>query len=73
MAIDTANKRRSAISSRPLNIHLPIPDGTIDISDRRHSLGFYSGLAGVAAIIIDIPPGAQAKFIGSAPQANLIG
>jgi hypothetical protein len=35
MAIDTQNKRRSAIRV------LPIPDGSIDSADRRHALGYY--------------------------------
>ncbi len=44
MAIDTENKRRSAIRWHPnLNI-FPVPDGDISVFDRRHAAGRYRGL-----------------------------
>ncbi len=44
MAIDTENKRRSAIRWHPnLNI-FPVPDGAISVFDRRHAAGRYRGL-----------------------------
>ncbi len=44
MAIDTENKRRSAIRWHPnLNV-FPVPDGDISIFDRRHAAGRYRGL-----------------------------
>lgn len=44
MAIDTENKRRSAIRWHPnLNV-FPIPDGVISVFDRRHAAGRYRGL-----------------------------
>lgn len=46
MAIDTRNKRASAIRHR-----YPLPDGAITIADRRQRAGFYSGLASVAVVI----------------------
>jgi len=54
MAIDTENKRRSAISSRPSNMFYHVPDGTINADDRRQGLGFYrraSGTVSLPAII----------------------
>lgn len=53
MAIDTEDKRRSAISGRPFGIFYPVPDGSIAGEDKWHSLGFYSGIAisGVVAVL----------------------
>ena len=44
MAIDTAAKRRSAASRKPI-LKAPIPDGTIDASDRAHIAWLYSGIS----------------------------
>lgn len=50
MALDTAQKRSSAIAiSSPWRCRLPIPDGTIGQADRQQSAYAYSGiLAGEA-------------------------
>jgi len=45
MAIDSQNKRRSAISDMELEALMPLPDGVIDKYDRKHLAGFYSGIA----------------------------
>lgn len=44
MAIDTENKRRSAIRWHPILNVFPVPDGTISVFDRRHAAGRYRGL-----------------------------
>ena len=44
MAIDTENKRRSAIKWHPVLNIFPVPDGDISIFDRRHAAGRYRGL-----------------------------
>lgn len=41
MALDTRDKRASAILGRTL----PGPDGTIDAADRLHVAGLYRGIA----------------------------
>lgn len=45
MAIDTENKRRSALglASDMFTIY-PVPDGSVDTEDRPHAAGFYSGI-----------------------------
>jgi len=45
MAIDTQNKRRSALRSVR-----PVSDGTIDATDRRHALGIYRFADAVAIV-----------------------
>jgi hypothetical protein len=50
MAIDTEEKRRSALFFLlPYLRALPVADGTVDSGDRAHVLGLYSGIAGGAA------------------------
>lgn len=50
MALDTANKRSSAIhGSLPWRGRLPFPDGTIDSTDRLHAGGVYAGIAATSA------------------------
>ena len=44
MAIDTRDKRCSAIATRSFNIVLPVSDGDISTTDRKHVLGLYSGI-----------------------------
>jgi len=47
MAIDTEDKRRSAMARIYGVIGAgiaPVPDGTIDASDRAHITGFYRGI-----------------------------
>lgn len=43
MAIDTENKRRSAAGCFLFNLN-PVADGSIDVYDREHASGFYSGI-----------------------------
>ncbi len=45
MAIDTENKRRSALGW----FVLPAPDGTISDADRQHKVWKYSGIAATVA------------------------
>ena len=45
MAIDTETKRRSVLAATIIALGvLPVPDGTVDITDRAHVNGLYSGL-----------------------------
>jgi hypothetical protein len=49
MAIDTANKRSSAINiSIPWRGMLPLPDGAIDQADRQHTAFMYAGITASA-------------------------
>jgi len=53
MAVDTENKRRSAIGL-PIPTAMPEPDGTIDDNDRMHVIGIYSGIdPGAAAVPVN--------------------
>lgn len=60
MAVDTRNKRSSAINiASPWRSMLPLPDGTIDQADRQHAALHYSGiLAGLVfpAVALNITP-----------------
>jgi hypothetical protein len=51
MAIDTENKRRSAMPLYSMLTVPPIPDGAIDSSDRAHARWLYAGInySGVVA------------------------
>ncbi len=54
MAVDTKNKRYSAIHvGCPWRSSLPIPDGTVDQGDRQHVAGFYRGVLAAAAADAD--------------------
>lgn len=57
MAIDTENKRRS-VQAYLMGAVRPVPDGTIDASDRACSAWFYSGLA----YALPVAPGIAAYF-----------
>jgi hypothetical protein len=49
MAIDTRDKRSSAIDvSLPWRNKLPLPDSTVDQSDRQHAMFYYSGILAAA-------------------------
>lgn len=50
MAIDTANKRASAIGLPTFRL-APIPDGTIDAADRLQIAGLYRGIAAAVGIV----------------------
>ena len=58
MAVDTRNKRASAISiGLPWRGLLPEPDGTIDQADRQQVALVYVGiLAGEPVVIVPEPP-----------------
>lgn len=43
MAIDTEDKRRSAVNM-PLFTVMPTADGSIDAQDREQATGYYSGI-----------------------------
>ena len=51
MAIDTENKRRS-VQAYWIGAARPVPDGTIDASDRATSAGYYAGLTYDAPVAI---------------------
>lgn len=51
MAIDTQNKRRSALGRV-----LPVPSGSIAAADRRHALGIYR-FGDDEVVVIDRPTG----------------
>jgi len=44
VAIDSENKRRSAMTDMEFEGLMPVPDGIIDKYDRKHVMGFYSGI-----------------------------
>jgi len=44
MAIDTEDKRRSALSWGLINIHYPVPEGSMVTADRPHVIGIYRGI-----------------------------
>lgn len=50
MAIDTADKRASAIGIPTFWI-APIPDGTIDAADRLQGAGLYRGIAAAVGVV----------------------
>jgi len=54
MAIDTRNRRSSAINPQcPWRGQWPAPDSTIDQADRQHGLWSYAGIvAGAAAAVV---------------------
>lgn len=46
MALDTRNKRASAIGAGlAFLVMLPAPDGTVAAADRIHATGLYAGIA----------------------------
>lgn len=53
MAVDTRNKRSSAIGAgRRLRRSLPLPDGNVSKQDRRHLSWLYAGLV----YVVPLPP-----------------
>jgi len=50
MALDSENKRRS-VQAYWVGLARPVPDGTIDASDRATSAWFYSGLTYASPIL----------------------
>lgn len=53
MAIDTRNRRSSAINPQcPWRGMWPAPDSTIDQADRQHTLWSYAGIAAGAAAVV---------------------
>lgn len=52
MAIDTEDKRRSAVNM-PLFTVMPTADGTIDAEDREQATGYYSGITPAAPEVIE--------------------
>lgn len=63
MAIDSANKRSSAINPMlPFRGMLPIPDGAIDSADRAHADFTYGGIAFVTFVVGGLELTIQADF-----------
>ena len=56
MAIDTAEKRASALSYGRPGFVLPIPSGTVGQGARQHALGLYSGILAAAPVLPAVPP-----------------
>ncbi len=52
MAVDTENKRRSALCLPFYATSYPEPDGTIDDNDRMHTTGWYSGIDPGGVVIV---------------------
>lgn len=53
MALDTANKRSSAINvSSPWRARLPFPDGTVAQLDRQHVNFMYAGISSGAPAVV---------------------
>jgi hypothetical protein len=69
MAVDTRNKRASAINLMlPWRGQLPAPDGSIDISDRAQLVYLY---AGIDAEEIEVPAGrVTVTFSARRPRAT---
>lgn len=58
MAVDTKNKRSSAIfPGSPWRGMLPAPDGTIDQGDRQATAFVYSGIEAGAPVVESAEPG----------------
>lgn len=56
MAIDSRNKRASALNSVPI-IVAPLADGTIDDNDRQQITWLYAGIvAGIPVVIVILTP-----------------
>lgn len=63
MAVDTRNKRSSAIGvSLPWRGMLPDPDGSVDTEDRPHVVWLYSG---IEAVEITVPTVSVIAFVDS--------
>lgn len=66
MAIDTANKRSSAIDvSSPWRSRLPFPDGSVGSDDRAHAAGYYSGLTVSGDAALSATGTGTAAFVGA--------
>jgi hypothetical protein len=64
MAIDTRNKRSSAVSvGSPWRAMLPEPDGAVGQADRQHVALMYSGISAAEAVPGDGGSLAAATFI----------
>jgi len=76
MAIDTENKRRSALSKIWYKF-FPVPDGTIDTGDRRQAAGYYRGIvtaapATIVVSIVDVSLSAHTRISeGSIDNVNI--
>jgi len=53
MAVDTEDKRRSAICIPWYVTTAPLADGTIDDNDRMHATGWYSGIDPGGVVVSD--------------------
>ena len=56
MAIDSAQKRASALNFTMPFRHLPYPDSSIDQGDRQHMAGLYAGVLAGVLITFDAAP-----------------
>lgn len=72
MAVDTAQKRLSMMDfGNPFPIGLFEPDGSIDLDDRTHLLGLYSGIVITAQIIIQSVVVASEIFLAGNVEAEI--
>lgn len=65
MAVDTRNKRASAIACRRLpwmRRFLPLADGTIDQGDRQHVAFVYRGILAGEPVAVPDPPFMNKSF-----------
>ena len=70
MAVDSRNKRASAINILPHTIY-PVPDGTIDDLDRIQATWLYSGIAVGEAV--PPPPAAPPEQFPDTAAAGITG
>ena len=52
MAVDTAPRRLSMLDFSNAGFWLMAPDAAIDVGDRNHLLGLYSGIFGQVILVI---------------------
>ena len=63
MAVDTRDKRASAIGPFSLWRYLPLPDATIDTDDRLHLKAYRGIAADAAAAAADVVPNVNINIL----------
>jgi hypothetical protein len=71
MAIDSRDKRASAINSLPI-IVMPSADATTDANDRQQMTWLYRGVVAVIIIIVIEPPGDRTYRVPYHPRWFLV-
>lgn len=68
MAVDTRQKRHSLIGyGLAFRLTLPTSDGTLDVGDRQHLAGLYSGIEAASPPVVELYPAStfQARHRGT--------